>query len=132
MEETTSKCQAEYFLLLDFNTFQFLLLNKEVKLCVDTTSIKSLDKVSQCLLETIRILRDPFSGSRHILYYHKTNNQKHGFAEWPGLSHQLSSNLNVLTQTLNSKPLRQPSRAKPNEPNSETRKPRPNNWAFYP
>ncbi|KAF4612604.1 hypothetical protein G7Y89_g15575 [Cudoniella acicularis] len=70
----------------DFMEFQSLLLNKDVRFCADVHYIKSTDKDFQCRLGTIRILLDPFSGARSILYFRHTADQKHGFVEWPGTS----------------------------------------------
>lgn len=68
----------------DFIEFQNLLLNKEVKFCADVQHIKSLEKEAQCRLGTIRILLEPFSRTRHLLYFRHTSDQKPGFVEWPG------------------------------------------------
>jgi len=72
---------------LDFLEFQRLLLSKEVKLCADVKNIKSSDKDLQCDLGTIRILFEPFSQTRYILYFRVTPDQKPGFVEWPGTLH---------------------------------------------
>ena len=41
------------------------------------------EKDIQCRLGTIRILLEPFSHTRYILYFRHTNDQKPGFVEWP-------------------------------------------------
>jgi len=46
--------------------------------------MKNTDKDVQCRLGTIRILREAFSGTRSILYFRHTTDQKPGFVEWPG------------------------------------------------
>lgn len=69
---------------IDYLDFQRLLLNKKVVYCADVKYIQSTDKDIQCRLGTIRILLEPFSGTRHILYFRHTPDQKHGFIEWPG------------------------------------------------
>ncbi|KUJ23970.1 uncharacterized protein LY89DRAFT_8011 [Mollisia scopiformis] len=68
----------------DFKEFQRLLLNKEVKYLCDVCRIDPTtgSKHSQCHLGTIRILLDPFSKTRSILYFRHTPEHK-GFVEWP-------------------------------------------------
>jgi hypothetical protein len=69
----------------DYLEFQYHLLNKTVCQCKDIMTIKTtIDKGVQSRLGTIRILLDVFSGTRHILYFRHTSEQKHGFVEWPG------------------------------------------------
>jgi len=67
----------------DFLEFQRLLLNKEVRHISDIKYIKSINDDTQCRQGTLRILLDPFSNSRYILYFRHTSDQKHGFVEWP-------------------------------------------------
>ena len=85
----------------DFLEFQGLLLNKEVKHTFDVKSIKSTtDDEAQCRQGTIRILLDPFSRSRSILYFRHTSDQKHGFVEWPGTLRNISSSTRYLPFSL--------------------------------
>ncbi|KAE8449371.1 hypothetical protein EG329_008272 [Mollisiaceae sp. DMI_Dod_QoI] len=68
----------------NFKEFQRLLLNKEVKHICDVCRIDPTpgSKHSECHLGTIRILQDPFSKTRSILYFRHTPEHK-GFVEWP-------------------------------------------------
>ncbi|KAI9646420.1 hypothetical protein NHQ30_004412 [Ciborinia camelliae] len=69
----------------DFLEFQRLIILKEVKHYFDVQWIKSIkDKEYPCRLSTIRILRDPTSRVRYILYFRKSSDHKSGFEEWPG------------------------------------------------
>jgi hypothetical protein len=45
--------------------------------------LESTDRDVQCRLGTIRILFEPFSNMRYILYFRHTKDQKPGFVEWP-------------------------------------------------
>jgi len=69
----------------DYLEFQRLLLLKDVVYRGDVQHIKNLKKDTQCRLETIRILCDPVSNARSILYFRtaKSSEQKPGFEEWP-------------------------------------------------
>ncbi|KAH8649682.1 hypothetical protein BGZ60DRAFT_198404 [Tricladium varicosporioides] len=68
----------------DYLEFQGLLLNKDVKFCADVHYIKSTNTdENQCPLGTIRILLDPDTGTRSILYFRHTSDQRDGFVEWP-------------------------------------------------
>ena len=71
----------------DFLEFQSLLLqNKEVKGCFHFNVMKCSRGDVQSRLGNIRILidPDPIYGTRSILYFRKTHDQKPGFVEWPG------------------------------------------------
>ncbi|PMD31234.1 hypothetical protein L207DRAFT_591702 [Hyaloscypha variabilis F] len=68
----------------DYTDFQSLLLNKDLKASFDVQHIKSTsEKDIQCRLGTIRILLEPFTRTRSILYFRHTADQKPGFVEWP-------------------------------------------------
>jgi hypothetical protein len=69
---------------VDYHLFQYFLLSKEVKMIKDIMSIRSTDEDAQCSIGTISLLYEPISGTRHILYFRKTSDQKPGFVEWPG------------------------------------------------
>lgn len=74
----------------DYLEFQGLLLNKDVKFCADVHYIKTTNTdENQCPLGTIRILLDPYTRTRSILYFRHTSDQKDGFVEWPGESRVL-------------------------------------------
>jgi hypothetical protein len=72
---------------LDFLEFQRLLLNKDIKHHADVLNIKSLASDVLCRVGTIRITFEPFSRTKHIIYFQHLNlasDQRAGFVEWPG------------------------------------------------
>jgi hypothetical protein len=73
-----------YLYSTDYTDFQSLLLNKDLKASFDVQHIKSTsERDIQCRLGTIRILLEPFTRTRSILYFRHTTDQKPGFVEWP-------------------------------------------------
>ncbi|RDW75824.1 hypothetical protein BP5796_06645 [Coleophoma crateriformis] len=67
----------------DFISFQNALLGKEVECWKNVQRIKSKEKDVQCLLSTLRVLCDPVTRERSILYFRKSKDLKPDFVEWP-------------------------------------------------
>ncbi|KAF4189629.1 hypothetical protein CNMCM7927_007313 [Aspergillus lentulus] len=70
----------------DFVTFQSILLGRNILYCGDVKYINADGVEEHCSLETIRVLQDPLTSARSLLYFGKLkhgSNAKMGFLEWP-------------------------------------------------
>ncbi|RHZ49190.1 uncharacterized protein CDV56_105824 [Aspergillus thermomutatus] len=70
----------------DFVTFQSILLGRNMLYCGDVKYINADGVEEHCSLETIRILQDPLTSARSLLYFGKLkqgSSAKMGFLEWP-------------------------------------------------
>jgi hypothetical protein len=78
----------------EFLEFQRLLLNKEIRYCTDISVIKTLASDPVCRVDTIRLIFEPFSRSKYIIYFQHLGlapDQKAGFIEWPGMKCPIST-----------------------------------------
>jgi hypothetical protein len=66
--------------------FQSTLLRRSVLFCGDVTSIQTSSMIEHCSQETVRVLRDPITGSISILYFasNRGQNTLKGFLDLPG------------------------------------------------
>ncbi|KAF7155952.1 hypothetical protein CNMCM6106_007864 [Aspergillus hiratsukae] len=70
----------------DFVAFQSILLGRNILYCGDIKYINADGIEEHCSLETIRVLQDPLTSARSLLYFGKlksSSNAKMGFLEWP-------------------------------------------------
>lgn len=69
-----------------FVAFQSILLGRSILYCGDVKYINADGVEEHCSLETIRVLQDPLTSARSLLYFGRLkhgSNAKMGFLEWP-------------------------------------------------